>query len=186
MVTGTECGRRWDQTYKLGRSCGTIWRQEKHCTLNVEKANTLIRGEGMMRDFSHGPVVKIPHFQPRGCRFNPWLENWDPTCHEVQPKKKKAWWTYTPKENDGRSLFNMEGSDWAEQKKIEVVIKRETINISFKLGPLMKWKGILCNCFPGTKCVKWDLSWANRGILFSRYYSVLAWSSFIDYKNRKY
>ena len=101
-------------------------------------------------------------------------------------QKKKAWWTYTPKENDGRSLFNMEGSDWAEQKKIEVVIKRETINISFKLGPLMKWKGILCNCFPGTKCVKWDLSWANRGILFSRYYSVLAWSSFIDYKNRKY
>ena len=27
------------------------------------------------RDIPGGPVVKTPHFQCRGCEFNPWLEN---------------------------------------------------------------------------------------------------------------
>ena len=37
---------------------------------------------------SHGsPVVKTPCFHCRGCEFNPWLGNRDPTCHVAQPKK---------------------------------------------------------------------------------------------------
>ena len=35
-------------------------------------------------DFPGGPVVKTPHFQCTGCRFDPW---YDPTCPGVQPKK---------------------------------------------------------------------------------------------------
>ena len=33
-------------------------------------------------------MVKTPHFQCRGQRFDPWLGNKDPTCHVVQLKKK--------------------------------------------------------------------------------------------------
>ena len=29
----------------------------------------------MQQDFAGGPVVKTPHFQRRGHRFNPWSEN---------------------------------------------------------------------------------------------------------------
>ena len=41
------------------------------------------------RDFPGGPVVKTPCFKWQGLRFNPWLENLDPTCHVMWPKKKK-------------------------------------------------------------------------------------------------
>ena len=37
-------------------------------------------------DFPGGPVVKTPHFQCMGYRFDPWLKNQEPTCHRVQPK----------------------------------------------------------------------------------------------------
>ena len=40
------------------------------------------------QDFPGGPVFKTPCFQHRGHGFNPWLEDKDPTCHRVQPKKK--------------------------------------------------------------------------------------------------
>ena len=39
-------------------------------------------------DWSGGPVVKSPCFQCRGHRFHPWLGNYDPACHMVQPKIK--------------------------------------------------------------------------------------------------
>ena len=38
-------------------------------------------------DFPSGPVVKTPCFQCRGCGFNTWLGNKDPTCHGVWTKK---------------------------------------------------------------------------------------------------
>ena len=41
------------------------------------------------QDFPGGPVFKTPCFQHRGHGFNPWLEDKDPTCHRVQPKKKE-------------------------------------------------------------------------------------------------
>ena len=40
-------------------------------------------------DFPGGPVVKTPRFHYRGHRFDPWLENWDPTCHTMQPNRKQ-------------------------------------------------------------------------------------------------
>ena len=43
---------------------------------------------------SCGPGVKTPHFQGKRHRFDPWLGNWDPTCHMALIKKKKRsnWW----------------------------------------------------------------------------------------------
>ena len=41
------------------------------------------------RDFSGSPVIKTPCFQFRGCEFDPWSGNQDPTCHNAWPKKKK-------------------------------------------------------------------------------------------------
>ena len=38
------------------------------------------------RDFTGSPMVKISCFYCRGHRFNPWLGNWDPSCHVVWPK----------------------------------------------------------------------------------------------------
>ena len=35
----------------------------------------------------HGPVVKTLSFQHKGYRFNPWLGNWDPTCHVAWQNK---------------------------------------------------------------------------------------------------
>ena len=40
-------------------------------------------------DFPDSPVVKTPHSQCRGHEFDPWSENQDPTCHALQPKKKR-------------------------------------------------------------------------------------------------
>ena len=37
-------------------------------------------------DFPGGPVVKTPHFQCKGHRFDPWSGNQDPTCRVVWPK----------------------------------------------------------------------------------------------------
>ena len=34
-------------------------------------------------------MVKILHFHHRGCRFDPWSGNQDPTCHAVQLKNGK-------------------------------------------------------------------------------------------------
>ena len=41
------------------------------------------------RDFPGSIVVRTPCFHCRGCRFDPPLENQEPTCHEVWSKKKK-------------------------------------------------------------------------------------------------
>ena len=41
------------------------------------------------RDLPGSPVVKTPHFPCRGCRFDPYLGNEDPTCHTARPKIKK-------------------------------------------------------------------------------------------------
>ena len=38
------------------------------------------------RDFPASPVVKTPHFDYTGHRFNPGLENQDSACCKVQPK----------------------------------------------------------------------------------------------------
>ena len=42
------------------------------------------------RDNLGSPVVKTPSFQCRGCGFNPWLEDKDPTCCKAWPEKKKS------------------------------------------------------------------------------------------------
>jgi len=42
-----------------------------------------------MRGLPDGAVVKTLHFQQRGCSFNPWLRNEDPTCCVVKPKNLK-------------------------------------------------------------------------------------------------
>ena len=42
------------------------------------------------RDFPGGPVVKTLRFHCRGHRFDPWLGNYDPTCHEARSEKKSA------------------------------------------------------------------------------------------------
>ena len=34
-----------------------------------------------------GPVAGTPSFQCRVPGSDPWLGNWDPTCHVAQPKK---------------------------------------------------------------------------------------------------
>ena len=39
--------------------------------------------------FPSSPVVKTPCFQCRGCRFDPWSGNSDPTHLKVQSKKKR-------------------------------------------------------------------------------------------------
>ena len=42
------------------------------------------------KDFPGTPVVKTHLFHCRGeGRFDPWSRNHNPTCHTVQPKKKK-------------------------------------------------------------------------------------------------
>ena len=43
----------------------------------------------LTRDFPGGLVVKTLHFQCRGCRFDSWSRNKDPTCCVAWPKKKK-------------------------------------------------------------------------------------------------
>ena len=47
---------------------------------------------GLKRDCPGGPVAKALSFHCRGCRFDPWQGNQDPTCWDMQPtiaKKKK-------------------------------------------------------------------------------------------------
>ena len=41
------------------------------------------------RDFPGGAVVKTPCLPCRGCRFDSWLGNQDPTCHMVWQEKKE-------------------------------------------------------------------------------------------------
>ena len=44
---------------------------------------------GFLQDFRGEPVVKTPHFQFRGCGFDPWSGNSDPSCCMAWQKKKK-------------------------------------------------------------------------------------------------
>ena len=44
---------------------------------------------GFFGDLSGGPVVKTLHFQSKGCRFDPWSGNQDPTFGRVQSIKQK-------------------------------------------------------------------------------------------------
>ena len=39
--------------------------------------------------FPGSPVAKTMCFQCRGCRFDAWSGNWDPTCHMAKKEKKK-------------------------------------------------------------------------------------------------
>ena len=43
-----------------------------------------------VRGFLEGPTVKTPCFQCRGCWFDPWSGNQDPTCCPRWQKKKKC------------------------------------------------------------------------------------------------
>ena len=40
----------------------------------------------LSRDFTGGPVVKIPHFRHRRCGFDPWLGNEDPCMPHQGPQ----------------------------------------------------------------------------------------------------
>ena len=40
-------------------------------------------------EFPGGPVVRTPGFHCLGCRFSPWLGNWDLASCMAQPKRKK-------------------------------------------------------------------------------------------------
>ena len=40
-------------------------------------------------NFPGSPVVKTPHFHGRGHGFNPWSQNWDPTCCMARHTHKK-------------------------------------------------------------------------------------------------
>ena len=42
-----------------------------------------------MWDFPEKPVSKTAHLKFRGREYNPWWENYDPTCKVAWPKKKK-------------------------------------------------------------------------------------------------
>ena len=76
---------------------------------------------------SCGPGVKTPHFQGKRHRFDPWLGNWDPTCHMALIKKKKEATGETvcsdccfpspfPKENrDGKESENLE---WSQEQSL--------------------------------------------------------------------
>ena len=46
----------------------------------------LIQSSCYLWNFPGGPVVKILCFQCKGSWFDPWLENWDLTCHMAEPK----------------------------------------------------------------------------------------------------
>ena len=39
-------------------------------------------------EFPGDPVGRTPGFHCQGCRFNPWLGNYNPESHVVQPKEK--------------------------------------------------------------------------------------------------
>lgn len=56
------------------------------CLEELEKCLVKISKAG---DFPGSSVIKILHFQCRGYGFDPWLRNWDPTCHTVGPIKNK-------------------------------------------------------------------------------------------------
>lgn len=43
----------------------------------------------MPLDFPGGPVVRTPSFRCRGCRIDPWLGNYDPTCSATKANKQK-------------------------------------------------------------------------------------------------
>ena len=53
----------------------------KHSCVSLKKKK--------IRDFSGAPVAKIPCFQCRGPRFDPWSGNKDPTCHGAWPERRK-------------------------------------------------------------------------------------------------
>ena len=50
--------------------------------------------------FPGGAVVKTPCLPCRGCRFDSWLGNQDPTCHMVWQEKKE------------RHHGNTDGAEW--------------------------------------------------------------------------
>ena len=60
-------------------SWGTNYLQKSCIVLELQKK----------REFPGCLVVKTRCFQRRGHRFNPWLENYDPTCHAAQSQKIK-------------------------------------------------------------------------------------------------
>ena len=45
---------------------------EKQLSGKFIAVNTYLYKEEESQDFPHGPVVKTPLFQCRGCRFGPW------------------------------------------------------------------------------------------------------------------
>ena len=53
------------------------------CSLGTQRTGDLAETQGGL------PVVKTPSFQSKGCGFNPWSGNQNPTCCAVWPKKYK-------------------------------------------------------------------------------------------------
>ena len=76
--------------------CGDIWVLTGMRCLNTASALVSLgsikaSGERELlktadKDFPSGPVFKTVHFQCKGCGFDPWLGNQDPTCHAAPPK----------------------------------------------------------------------------------------------------
>ena len=53
------------------------------------KKNNIIKTK-ITRKVPGGPAVRNLSFHCRGHRFDPWLGNYDPTCHEARSEKKSA------------------------------------------------------------------------------------------------
>ena len=48
--------------------------------------SSILQFKKQNREFPGGPVVKTLHFHCKGHRFDPWLGNKNPKCHQVRPK----------------------------------------------------------------------------------------------------
>ena len=57
-------------------------------------------------------MVKTLHVQCRGCGFDPWSGNQDPTCRVARPKKQKQKWL-TPGSHPSRLDSVALGVTWA-------------------------------------------------------------------------
>ena len=79
------------------------------------------------RDFPGGPVVKNPWFQCKGCGFDPWPGNYDPTCSMVCQKKRGK---FGPRYTEKKAM-------WCQRQRLY------TNNIGMMYLYTKEWQGLL-------------------------------------------